>query len=77
MVTQIYEKEYAFTNTYLITQAFYPPYYPPKNTISRTSAFAKYLRSKRFLEAHYIFYTFWPSLFAYPEWKHILYLLSI
>lgn len=30
MVTQIYEKEYAFTNTYLIIQAFYPPYYPPK-----------------------------------------------
>ena len=48
MVTQIYEKEYAFTNTYLITQAFYPPYYPPKNTISRTSAFAKYLRIKAF-----------------------------
>lgn len=76
MVTQIYEKEYAFTNTYLIIQAFYPPYYILQNTISRTSAFAKYLRSKRFLEAHYIFYTFGPSLFAYPEWKRILYLLS-
>ena len=47
-VTQIYEKEYAFTNTYLITQAFYPPYYPPKNTISRTSTFAKYIRIKAF-----------------------------
>ena len=32
MVTQIYEKESAFTNTYLITQAFYPPLlYPPKH----------------------------------------------
>lgn len=77
MVTQIYEKEYAFTNTYLITQAFYPPYYTLQNTISCTSAFTKYLRSKRFLEAHYIFYTFWLSLFSYPEWKRILCLLSI
>lgn len=46
MVTQIYEKEYAFTNTYLIIQAFYPPYYTLQNTISRTSAFTKYLRIK-------------------------------
>lgn len=48
MVTQNYEKEYAFTNTYLITQAFYPPYYTLQNTISYTSAFAKYLRIKAF-----------------------------
>lgn len=48
MVTQIYEKEYAFTNTYLITQAFYPPYYTLQNTIARTSAFTKYLRIKAF-----------------------------
>lgn len=34
MVTQIYEKEYAFTNTYLITQAFYPPLYPPKHNFA-------------------------------------------
>lgn len=48
MFTQIYEKEYVFTNTYLITQAFYPPYYTPQDTISRTSAFTKYLRIKAF-----------------------------
>lgn len=48
MVTQIYEKEYAFTNTYLITQAFYPLYYILQNTISRTSTFAKYIRIKAF-----------------------------
>lgn len=44
MVTQIYEKEYAFTNTYLITQAFHPPYYILQTTILCTFAFAKYLR---------------------------------
>lgn len=48
MVTQIYEKGSAFTNTYLIIQAFYPPYYILQNTISRTSAFTKYLRIKAF-----------------------------
>lgn len=44
MVTQIYEKEYAFTNTYLITQAFHPPYYILQTTILCTSTFTKYLR---------------------------------